>query len=60
MMRWDIIAETVRREAAYWMALVVCPSREQWEETYGYFYSASDTKVYHVPFIIDFHKELCR
>lgn len=61
-MRWDIIGEVIRREAAYWMALIVCPTREHWEETYGFYYTMDIERVkrFDVPFIIDFHKELCR
>lgn len=60
-MRYDIIAEVIRREAAYWMALVVCPTRELWEQTYRYYYNrVAPWPDCAVPIIIDFKKELCQ
>jgi hypothetical protein len=58
-MRFDIIAEAIRREAAYWMALIVCPARECWDETYRHYYrNGSDIGPFNVPFVINFGKEL--
>ncbi len=59
-MNWTIIAELIRREAAYWMALTVCPTREHWEQTYRFFYQRGDQVNYALPFIIDFERELTR
>ncbi len=59
-MNWQIIAEAIRRDAAYWMALVVCPNRDRWVDTYRFFYNHGDrTITFKVPFVVDFEKELC-
>jgi hypothetical protein len=58
-MNWQTIAEAIRREAAYWMALVVCPTREHWEATYRFFYrNGAELGPFDVPFVVDFEKEL--
>jgi hypothetical protein len=59
IMNWQNIAHAIRQDAAYWMALVVCPCREQWKDTYRYFYSRAEmASPFVVPFVINFEKEL--
>lgn len=55
-MRFDIIADAIRREAAYWMALVVCPTPKHWEQTYRYYYNSQDRVM--SGYIINFGKEI--
>lgn len=58
-MNWKALAKAIRLEAAYWMALVVTPTRDHWEETFTFFYRRGDDPTpYGVPFIINFSREL--
>lgn len=62
-MNWQAIAHCIRCEAAYWMALIVCPSKEAWEGTYEFFYKRGEDvttseSLFSVPYIIDFGKEI--
>ena len=58
-MNWQNIAHAIRQDAAYWMALVVCPCREQWKDTYRFFYrNGAELGQFDVPFVVDFEKEL--
>lgn len=58
-MNWQVIAEAIRRDAAYWMALVVCPTKQHWERTYKFFYNYGDrASSFNIPFAVNFEKEL--